>query len=276
MPESLSLHTNNSKAYYSIVTINYNNWSGLVKTVKSVISQEFKQFEYIIIDGNSNDPSKEYLWDLEDHRIRLISEEDTGIYNAMNKGIRMASGQYIIFLNSGDYFTNINVLQRLQEFNEIHNNRLKFIYGDTFEIETNGQPPIYKKAKSHLTIQRGMFAHHQSMVFSNHIIQKHQLMYDEGYEIAADWDFIIRFLKNISGHEIGYFDSSISNFALGGVSSNYTLGIKEQIQIRQKQFNWNPLKCQIKAFRDLALNTTRALCPWVYRTYTKYRSGAYF
>lgn len=261
--------------YFSIVTINYNNWEGLVQTVQSVIDQEFNQFEYILVDGDSNDQSKDYIQGIQHHRIITISEKDSGIYNAMNKGIRMSSGQYIIFLNSGDSFTHSQVLQELYEFNEMNRGRLKFIYGDAIEIEKNGQRSFYKKAKSHLNYEQGMFAHHQSMVFSNHIIKKYHLFYNEDYQIAADWDFIIRFLKYTPANEIGYFKSSISNFQLGGVSGNYMKGINEQFSIRQEQLNWHPIKCSLKASRDVVLNTTRALCPWVYRAYTKYRSGMY-
>ena len=90
----------------SIITINLNNQSGLIKTIQSVISQTFKDFEWIIIDGDSTDGSKELLKKHIQHFTHCISEKDNGIYNAMNKGIKLAQGEYIYFLNSGDYLCN--------------------------------------------------------------------------------------------------------------------------------------------------------------------------
>ena len=88
----------------SIVTINWNNATGLEKTMQSVATQSFKEFEYIIVDGASTDGSIEVvkLYESQFAHLKWVSESDSGIYNAMNKGIRMASGDYIQILNSGD------------------------------------------------------------------------------------------------------------------------------------------------------------------------------
>ena len=90
-------------AKISIITINYNDKYGLSRTIDSVLNQTYEDFEYIVIDGNSNDGSKEIL---KNHDLSIdywVSEPDSGIYNAMNKGIRVAKGDYLLFLNSGDY-----------------------------------------------------------------------------------------------------------------------------------------------------------------------------
>lgn len=101
----------------SIVTINYNNIDGLKKTVESVVSQTNHEFEYIIVDGASTDGGAEYLKEIGDKsypfELKLISEKDTGIYNAMNKGVRMAKGEYVLMLNSGDYLVASDVLDRV-------------------------------------------------------------------------------------------------------------------------------------------------------------------
>ena len=85
----------------SIITINYNDFSGLKKTVESVIKQTYSNFEYVVIDGGSTDESYKYLQEKKDSFSHLVSEKDAGIYNAMNKGIRAAKGEYLLFLNSG-------------------------------------------------------------------------------------------------------------------------------------------------------------------------------
>ncbi|MFN5376044.1 MAG: glycosyltransferase, partial [Chitinophagaceae bacterium] len=88
----------------TIISVNLNNLSGLKKTVNSVISQDYTNFEYIIIDGGSNDGSAEYIQSISRKLKYYISEKDYGIYSAMNKGILKSNGDYLIFLNSGDYF----------------------------------------------------------------------------------------------------------------------------------------------------------------------------
>ena len=95
----------------SVITINYNNRDGLERTIESVVNQTFKDFEYIIIDGNSSDGSKELFLSYKDkYSIRGVSEPDQGLYNAMNKGVDMAQGDYCIFMNSGDAFFDTGVL----------------------------------------------------------------------------------------------------------------------------------------------------------------------
>ena len=102
----------------TIITINYNNASGLQKTMESVLSQTSKEFEYIIVDGGSTDNSIQTIQQFNNSTIQqfqCISEPDSGIYNAMNKGIRMAKGEYIHFLNSGDWLVDEFVVERMLE-----------------------------------------------------------------------------------------------------------------------------------------------------------------
>ena len=101
----------------SVITINYNNGSGLRKTISSVIHQSFQDFEYIIVDGASSDDSVEVIESLikdkESRNCKWISEPDEGIYNAMNKGIRLSKGEYLLFLNSGDFLVADDVLEKV-------------------------------------------------------------------------------------------------------------------------------------------------------------------
>ena len=97
----------------SIVTINYNNLAGLRKTMESVFSQTCKDFEYIVIDGSSTDGSAEYVRTQADKLTYWVSEPDTGIYNAMNKGVRAATGEYVLMLNSADSLVDEYVIERI-------------------------------------------------------------------------------------------------------------------------------------------------------------------
>ena len=94
----------------SIITINLNNCAGLQKTLDSVFAQTFTDYEYLVIDGGSTDGSAELIKKQENKFVYCVSEKDNGIYHAMNKGIRKATGDYLLFLNSGDYLVNDEVL----------------------------------------------------------------------------------------------------------------------------------------------------------------------
>ena len=91
-------------SFYVVITVNYNNLKGLKRTISSVLSQSFSDFEYIIVDGGSSDGSKEYIESKREYINQWVSEKDHGVYNAMNKAIRMAQGEYCIFMNSVDHF----------------------------------------------------------------------------------------------------------------------------------------------------------------------------
>ena len=110
----------------SIITINYNNASGLEKTIRSVVEQTYNEYEYIIIDGASSDKSKEVIQEYQRYIDFWCSEKDSGIYNAMNKGIQKASGEYLLFLNSGDVLNNSAVLADIHGFLSGED----FVYGD--------------------------------------------------------------------------------------------------------------------------------------------------
>ena len=100
----------------SIITVNYNNLRGLKKTVESVKNQTYQEFEYLVIDGGSTDGSVAYLKDKEITFDYWVSEPDKGVYQAMNKGIKKATGDYVLFLNSGDHFLNNKVLEKNMQF----------------------------------------------------------------------------------------------------------------------------------------------------------------
>ncbi|WP_052496577.1 glycosyltransferase family 2 protein [Pedobacter lusitanus] len=141
----------------SIITVNYNDSAGLQKTINSVLNQSLQNFEFIIIDGNSNDGSKELLQQNSEPSIRWISEPDNGIYHAMNKGTRMATGEYLLFLNSGDILFDTEVIKQVdQEIDGTYG----IYYGDIIFEEPEQQKKIvfpdklsftffYKQSLSH-------------------------------------------------------------------------------------------------------------------------------
>jgi glycosyltransferase involved in cell wall biosynthesis len=169
----------------SVITINYNNKKGLVKTIESICSQSTKLFEYIIVDGNSNDGSVNVIVEKEHYISRWISEPDHGIYSAMNKAVRMATGDYCIFINSGDVFYNETIIQQLLNLDFTED----YILGGVL----SGSIGIIK-AKKKLSMADfvcGSMAHQASLIKRSLLLN---YPYDEELRIVSDWKFCIQTL----------------------------------------------------------------------------------
>lgn len=205
-----------TKPFFSIVTVTLNHLSGLKNTYDSLLAQNFSDYEWIVVDGSSTDGTIEYL---DQTQAIYISEPDNGIYDAMNKAIAKASGQYIWFMNAGDLFADIDVLSDVLKFSDAD-----FIYGDALENER------YKKARSHRSIECGMFTHHQAMIYKAELLKP--LKYDLHYQIASDYDLTFRFLNHAK--KVRYISKPLCVFEQGGISqTNVVKGRKEQFMIRK-------------------------------------------
>lgn len=172
----------------SIITINYNDLSGLKNTVNSVIHQSWLDYEHIIIDGGSKDGSKEYIEDNAEYFSYFVSEPDKGIYNAMNKGIIKANGDYLLMLNAGDVLHNNEVLSKV-----FHNTNYTqdIIYGDV-DRESKGivfTESIFPDKLTFGFLRNGMISH--QAVFFNRKLHDLVGLYDETLKYGADWHFII-------------------------------------------------------------------------------------
>ncbi len=209
----------------SIITINKNNAQGLERTIQSVINQTFKDFEYIIIDGASTDSSVEIIKKYQDKIDYWVSEPDTGIYNAMNKGIKVAKGEYLLFLNSGDWLLNNTILAEVfsENFDE------DIVYGN-IQI---GDKLIYPHKKITLRILMNSFIPHPASFIKRNLFEKIGL-YDEKYKAASDWKFFLQalILENCTYKHI---DKNISFFEEGGISGT-ELRVLENKKILQELF----------------------------------------
>lgn len=195
----------------SIITINYNNAKGLEKTIESVISQTYQDFEYLVIDGNSNDGSKDIADRYNANIDYYCSETDTGIFNAMNKGIKASKGEYLLFLNSGDI---LNTSKALEAYIEHKNFEGDIIYGD-YIFETGGK--VYPDNLTPLFFIRTSLPH-QSTFFNKKVFDKMGL-YDEEYKIVADRAFYIKcFLSN--QFVFKHINYPLVVFDLSGVSND--------------------------------------------------------
>lgn len=223
---------------FSIVTITRNNLDGLRRTRASLAAQSSRHFEWVVIDGDSTDGTKDHLPE------NALSEPDKGIYDAMNKGIDRATGDYILFLNAGDTLSDPDILATLAKTIAVENP--DFIYGDA--LETGG---FYKKARSHRKIDRGMFTHHQAMLYRRKNIGS--LRYDTSYKIAGDYAFTRAFLKNTK--KTSYIPAAICIFETGGVSQrNMRLGRTEQYKARRKAGCAMLKNVTVYAFQTLSAN----------------------
>lgn len=198
---------------YSIITINYNNCDGLRRTIESVISQTYNDYEYIIIDGGSTDGSvdviKEYLQCIN----YWVSEQDGGIYNAMNKGIALANGEYLNFMNSGDAFYDIDVLSHVAGSTKDYD----IIVGKDYHENPITKEFATTQLPSRLTM--AMFfvqtIPHQSAFIKRTLFNGHP--YDESLNIVADWKFYVdKIVKD--GKKLHLLDYIVCRREQGGIS----------------------------------------------------------
>lgn len=205
----------------SIITINRNNASGLRKTMQSVLDQSFKDFEYVVIDGASSDGSKDVLkefFPLFGERMKWISEPDSGIYNAMNKGIQMASGEYLEFLNSGDCFVEKDVVcQMISCLKE--KDSPSILYGNMLKVFPDGH--LLKdrcfagRDISFLGFYLGTLNH--SPAFIQHDLFDKYGLYDESLRIVSDWKWYLQAII-LGAERPVYKDVDVTLFDMTGIS----------------------------------------------------------
>lgn len=218
----------------SIITINFNNFMGLKRTVESVINQTWQEFEYIIIDGGSTDSSAEYINSQSDKIDYWVSEPDKGIYNAMNKGIAKATGEYLLFLNSGDYLNDSSILSK----NHIHLKDKEIICFNINEIREDGI--TVKKSPEEMTFSQ-LFMDtipHQSTFIKKSLFSKVGL-YDEKLEIVSDWKFFIIAFGKFNASYL-YLDKDFSTYYFDGISSqkeNYPKVLNERAAVLETEFS---------------------------------------
>jgi len=208
---------------YSIITVNLNNANGLKETIDSVVYQTCHDYEFIIIDGGSTDDSISIIMQYKDHLDYWVSEADKGIFNAMNKGIKVSHGDYIIFMNSGDCFKNEKVLEETLPYLGAD-----FVIGQ-IESKDNHEIMNYELSNiSMMTFYNGAIPHqatfHKRSLFDNSL-------YDEKLKISSDWKF---FFQKIIIENASYTLEPlvICSFDTYGISNtNSILAAEERNQI---------------------------------------------
>ena len=206
----------------TIITINWNNAAGLEKTIRSVVSQTSKDFEYVIIDGGSTDGSVEIVKRYaESFPINWLSEPDKGIYNAMNKGIRKACGEYLHFLNSGDSLYDNNVVAKMYEkIDEC--NHPPILTGTLFKQMPDGS--IHKNT---INDNYSFFRFYTSSINHPSTYIKRELfdiygLYDESYKIVSDWKWFLQVIALNGIKPTTLTDVNITIFDMTGISETNT------------------------------------------------------
>lgn len=217
----------------SIITVVFNSEKFIRATIESVLSQTYPNIEYIIIDGKSKDRTMDIVREYQSRISLIISEPDKGLYDAMNKGLSHSTGDYVLFINSGDLLANSNTINNVMTTAP---DNADVIYGDTDIIDEEGniihsrrhRPPEKLTADSY---KRGMLVCHQSFIARRELCD----IYDPQYRYAADFDWCLKVLFKSS--KIHNSKSVISLFMEGGQTRKTIVpGLKERYHIMRKHY----------------------------------------
>ncbi len=217
---------------FSIITVCYNSQLTIERTIQSVLDQTYTDIEYIIIDGKSADNTLSVINPYKDKVARIISEKDNGLYDAMNKGIVRASGDYILFLNADDYLFNETSITRAAAIIREDERSADVYYGNVLIFdETSGRANIWQAAKvSRFSLFRSAIPH-PATFYSKEAFAKNGL-FDLNYPIAADYEWMVRALLR-NGLQFKRIDTLIAVFAKGGISTKP--GLSKRIKAEKKQ-----------------------------------------
>lgn len=234
MPGRIKAQSSTMTYKFSIITVNYNNKQGLQKTIDSVIHQSFRNFEFIIADGNSNDGSKEIITENAVNFSRFVSEPDNGIYHAMNKGIKMATGDYLLFLNSGDALIDNEVLKRL---NDRIDGSSDLYYGDILFEESARTKTIISPDKLTFDFFFTDNLPHQASFIRKSLFDQ-LFYYNEEFKIVSDWEFLIYAVckANISYQHLNILVTLYDGKGISSNPGNYQMMYAERDMVMNRHF----------------------------------------
>lgn len=219
----------------SVITVTYNAEHTLERTLKSVREQTYPAIEHILVDGNSNDGTAALIRRYENERLKWMSEPDNGLYDAMNKGARMATGDYLCFLNAGDTFYNVDTVEKMfttmdeDDFPDI-------LYGETAIVDDNGCFLHLRRlrAPKNLTwksFKRGMVVCHQAFIVKRELFEPYEL----SYRFSADFDWCIRMMKKAK--TIRNTGMILVNYLNAGMTTaNRKASLRERYHIMKKHY----------------------------------------
>lgn len=220
------------KVTISVITIVYNNVRDVAYTIESVLGQTYPYVEYIIVDGASNDGTMDVVNRFRDRIAKVLSEKDEGIYDAMNKGLAMATGDYVLFLNSGDELFDQFTLERVVKVGQ----GADIIYGETKLIDERRQVLGDRRHRAPAkfdwrSFRYGMNICHQAIYVKRCIAEP----YDRQYQLSADIDWVIRAAKKAKTSK--NVQAYVAKYLVGGMTQQrHRQGLKERYQIFKKHY----------------------------------------
>jgi glycosyltransferase involved in cell wall biosynthesis len=223
---------NSGAPLVTFITVVYNGVTELEPTIQSILRQTDKRFEYFIVDGGSTDGTLDLIKKYESQLTGWMSEPDKGLYDAMNKGILLGTGNYLWFMNAGDVVNDATTFEKIFRSETLRD----VIYGETEIINAEGKSLGQRRLKAPETLnwkslQWGMVVCHQSFI----VKRENCLPYDLQYRFAADVDWMIRVLKN--SHSTFNTHLTLCKFKSGGLTyKNIRHGLKERYRIMVKNY----------------------------------------
>jgi len=230
---------------FSVVTATYNSSMTIRDTIESVLSQSYKDYEYIIVDGASADSTLKIVEEykaLFSGRMRLVSEPDKGIYDAMNKGFKMAQGDVLALINSDDFFSDDKALEKVANCFDEHP-CADAVYADLCYVRQNDKTHIVRKwvTGKQRPFKDGWLPAHPTFYVKRNIYEKYGCFNLE-YKLAADFELMLRFVEK---HHIclSYLNESLVHMRLGGATSKNIQNIINQNKECIRAFKENGLPC---------------------------------
>jgi len=220
----------------SVVTIVYNNVKDIERTMLSVLNQTYPHIEYLIIDGDSNDGTKDIIFKYKNRLSQFISEKDKGIYDAMNKGLALATGDYVLFMNSGDEIYSPETVKEIFDTAP----GADIYYGETEMYDEHWKSLGQRRHQAPETFDWHSFKHGMSISHQAIYVKRSLAVpYDLRYKYSADIDWIIKVAKNASS--IVNTNSYVAKYLVGGVSKQKHLAsLKERFRIFSKYYGLIP------------------------------------
>ncbi|MGP0129343.1 MAG: glycosyltransferase family 2 protein [cyanobacterium endosymbiont of Rhopalodia musculus] len=251
-----------NKIKFSVITVCKNADRFIEKAIQSVINQSYQDLEYIIIDGKSQDCTVKIIEKYLDRITKFVSETDSGIYSAMNKGIRYSTGNFICFLNADDYFVDDGVITDLANYIK-QNPSSDFIYGDLEVRYPSGRlirvnPPTPENVLDELVC--GCLPHQASFAKADLFFSTIGF-FNENYKISSDYEWFLKLTQNETV-KLSYYPRLISSYYSGGLSSQIKISVAESYHIQ----NQHPLyqtpywmKRRILKYQEFVINLRKCL-----------------
>lgn len=229
----------------SIITVTWNSEKTIRDTIESVLNQTFHNYEYLVVDGASKDATVDIIREYEprfEGRMRWISEPDKGIYDAMNKGFQMASGDVLMLINSDDLFADENSLKYIAETFQL-NPQIDAIYADLCYVAPNNTSKIIRrwKTKEQKPFAKGWLPAHPTFYVRREIYQKYGY-FDLDFKLAADFELMLRFVEKYK-LKLLYLPKYLVKMRYGGATSGSIKNIYKQNVECIRAFEKNGIKC---------------------------------